>query len=76
MPALLFQKPSKNSKSKNHLKSLERKFEIGKEGNISELFKEGKAIQDWLKSDGSLHDIVKISEKFKLHMQKGNVNGY
>ena len=34
MPALLLQKPSKNSKSKSHLKSLERRFKIWKEGNI------------------------------------------
>ena len=33
------------------------------------------AIQDRLKSDGSPRDIVKISKKFKLQIQKGNVNG-
>ena len=32
MPASLLQKPSINSKSKDHLKSLERRFEIWKEG--------------------------------------------
>ena len=31
MPALLLKKPNKNSKSKDHLKSLERRFEIWKE---------------------------------------------
>ena len=51
MPALLLQKPSKNFKSKDHLKSLERRFEIWKEGNINELYEEGKTSQDWLKSD-------------------------
>ena len=75
MPALLLQKPSKNSKSKNHLKLLERRFEIWKEGNINELYEEGKAIQDRLKSNGSSNDIAKIPKKFKLLMQKGNVNG-
>ena len=30
MPALLLQKPSKNSKSKDHLKSLERRLKYGK----------------------------------------------
>ena len=40
VPALLLQNPSKNSKSKDHLKSLER-FEIWKEGNINELYEEG-----------------------------------
>ena len=75
MPALLLKKTNKNSKSKDHLKSLERRFEIWKEGNINELYKGGKAIQDLLKSDGSSSDIVKISKKFKLQMQKRNVNG-
>ena len=46
MPTLLLQKPRKNSKSKDHLKSLERKFEIWKEGNISQIYEDGKTIQD------------------------------
>ena len=75
MPVLLLQRPSKNSKSKEHLKSLERRFEIWKEGNLNEHYEEGKTIQDRLKSDGSPNDIVKISKKFKFQTQKGNVNG-
>ena len=75
MPALLLQKPSKNSKSKDHLKSLERRFEIWKEGKLNELYEEGKAIQDRLKLDGSPNDVAKILKKFKFQMQKGNVNG-
>ena len=70
MPALLLQKLSKNTKSKDHLKSLKRRFEIWKEGNINELYKEGRAIQDRLKSDRSPNDIAKISKKFKLQMKK------
>ena len=72
---MLLQKPSKNCQSKDLLKSRERRFEIWKEGNISGLYEEGKAIQDRLKSDESPNSIVKISKKFKLQMQKGNVNG-
>ena len=75
MPALLLQKPSKNSIPKDHLKSLERRFEIWKKGNLNELYEEGKSIQDRLKSDESPNDIVKISKKFKFQMQKGNING-
>ena len=75
MPALLLQKPSKNSISKDHLKSLERRFEIWKKWNLNKLYEEGKSIQDRLKSDESPNDIVKISKKFKFQMQKGNVNG-
>ena len=46
MPALLLRKPSKNYQSKDSLKSLERRFEIWKEGNFNELYEEGKTIQD------------------------------
>ena len=46
MPTLLLQKPRKNSKSKDHLKSLERRFEIWNKGNISQIYEEGKTIQD------------------------------
>ena len=70
MPVLLLQKPSKSSKSKDHLKSLERRFEIWKKRNIKELYKEGTTIQEWLESDGSPNDTVKISKKLKLQMQK------
>ena len=58
MPALLLQKPSKNSKSKDHRKLPERRFELWKEGNINELYEEGKAIWDRLKLDESPNDIV------------------
>ena len=75
MPALLLQNPSKNSKSKDQLKSRERRFEIWKEGNLIELYKEGKSFQDWQKSKRSPKDIMKISKMFNLQMQKGNVNG-
>ena len=73
MHALLFQKLSKVSRSKDHLKSLERRFEICKE-NINKLYKWGKAIQDWVKSDWSPNNLVKMSKKSKLQMQNGNVN--
>ena len=43
MPALLLQKPSKDSKSKDHLKSLEKRFEILKEQNLNELYGRGKS---------------------------------
>ena len=56
MPALLLQRPSKNPNSKDHLKSLEGRFEIWKEGNLNKLYEEGKSIQDrlkWLEKDYS-----------------------
>ena len=61
MSALLLEKQSKDSKSRDHLKSLER-FEIWKEGNINGIYENGRAIQDRMKSGGSPNDIVKITK--------------
>ena len=46
MPALLLQKPSKTSKTKDHLKALERRLRLWEEGNITELVNESIIIQD------------------------------
>ena len=62
MSALLLEKQSKDSKSRDHLKSLERRFEIWKEGNINGFYENGRAIQDRMKSGGSPNDIVKITK--------------
>ena len=62
MSALLLEKQSKDSKSRDHLKSLERRFEIWKEGNINGIYENGGAIQDRMKSGGSPNDIVKITK--------------
>ena len=74
MPALLLQKPSKNSKSKDHLVSLERCLKLWEEGNISNLAHEGQTIQESVKISEKGMNIEKISLKFKNMMSKGNVN--
>lgn len=67
------QKPRKNSKSKDHRKSIEGRFEIWKEVNINELYEERKAIQNRLKLDVSPNYIEKLLKRFKLQIQKRNV---
>ena len=42
MLALLLQRPSKNSKSNDHLISLERRLKLWEEGNISNFLHEGE----------------------------------
>ena len=74
MPALLLQKPSKNSKSKDHLVSLERCLKLWEEGNISNLAHERQTIQESVKISEKGMNIEKISLKFKNMMSKGNVN--
>ena len=50
MPALLLQKPSKPSKSKEHLKALTRRVSLSNERRTNELLCEGQIIQDHLKA--------------------------
>ena len=72
MPALLLQKPNKNSKAKDHVAALERRLE---NGNIIKLLNEGQSIQERLPTGETPKDIAKISVNFKELMQKVNVNG-
>ena len=74
MPNLLLQKPSRNSKSKDHLLALERRLELWKRGELHELFFEGETIQASLKSIKKISSISEISKKFKEQMSKGNIN--
>ena len=42
MPSLLIQKPSNDSKSKDHTKALERRLQLWTDGHSAELLKEGE----------------------------------
>ena len=74
MPALFLQKPNKNSKSKDHLVSLERRLKIWEEGNISNLLHEAETIQEKMKISEKGMSIEKISLRFKNMMSIGNFN--
>ena len=45
LPALLLQKPHTRSKTKEHVKHLERRLSLWKEGNLDSLLEEGQTIQ-------------------------------
>ena len=78
MPALLVQKPSRASKSKDHLTSLESRLNLWEEGNFSSLetsvVHEGETIQKRIKVSEKGVNIDKILLKFKNLLSKGNVN--
>ena len=74
IPNLLLQKPSKNSKSKDHQLALERRLELWHKGEFEELYIEGKTIQASLKTTQNPSSIAEISKKFKQEMAKGNIN--
>ena len=75
IPSLLLQKPSKTSKAKDHLKALERRTDLWINGNIDEHLFEGETIQSRLHYINTPKSIGKLSKKFALLMEKGNVNG-
>ena len=61
MPSLPFQKLSKTSKTKDHLKALERRID---NENIDKLLIEGETIQSCLHHIKTLTSIGKLSKKF------------
>ena len=71
MPNLLLQKPSKNSKAKDHLKALERRLESWISGDLLELLKEAETIPKSLRSK---KNTAEISKRFSQEMKQGNVN--
>ena len=75
MPSLLLQKPSKNSKTKDHISALNRRLELWGEGKFDELLWEALTIQRGLKTILNSCDIASISKRFANLMQRGNVNG-
>lgn len=75
MPSLLLQKPSAVSKTKNHVKALERRLELWWKGDIKELLREAETIQERLKSINTSKNIAQLSKQFVAKMSKGNVNG-
>jgi len=75
MPALLLQKPSRTSKSKEHVSALKRRLALWENGDLSELLHEGETIQAQLNSTTNKRSIDEISRQFVGRMSKGNVNG-
>ena len=73
MPALLLQKPSRTSKSKDHFLALSRRIELWEKGNINELLHEGVTIQTLLNSSKKIMS-TDINDAIKLlsdNMQSG-----
>ena len=73
LPSLLLQKPSKNSKAKEHLRNLEERLVLWKSGNINTLLDEGRVIQQRLTAGKrrSAEDSAKVFAKLML---QGKIN--
>ena len=75
MPHILLQKPSKDSKSKDHSNALKRRLDFWHEGKIMEIYHESNTIQQRLKTASPPNSTEAISKKFANLMKKGNVSG-
>ena len=73
LPSLFLQKPSKNSKVKDHIQKLKDRFELWNNGNIAELHRQGQTIQRKLTSSKRTDndDIAKVFARLIL---QGKVN--
>ena len=74
MLSLLLQKRSHKSKSKDHLRALERRLELWESGKVMELLKEIDTIQKNMKATNKTTSINKVSKTFTRKMRKGNVH--
>ena len=74
MPALLLQKPAKNSKSKHHVEALNRRLKLWQNGEFDRLLREADALQKKLPKVERKKNINVISRKFREHVSKGNLN--
>ena len=74
MPSLLLQKPSKNSKSKDHLIALERRKDLWQKGDLKLLYDEAFAIQSQLPSTQKPQTHSDLKKQFVNKMRKGNIN--
>ena len=74
MSALLLQKPSKTSKSRDHLDALERRLQLWERVEIKSLLLEAETIQQRLISNNDSKNIADNLKKFSKLMGKGNIN--
>ena len=73
LPSLLLQKPSANSKTKEHIEKLTARLVLWKEGKIDDLISEGKVIQHRLTS-GKRKGSDNIERVFAKLMFEGKIN--
>ena len=74
MPALLLQKPSPKSKSKDHADALKRRLHLWEKGDFLELLQECQTLQNRLKSGSPPRSDEAISKKFANLMKAGRAN--
>ncbi len=71
LPILLLQKPSKRSKTKDHIKCVQRRMVQWRNGDLEELMKEGMALQSRLPRDRPNRPRDSLASSFANLMFKG-----
>ena len=74
MPSLLFQKCSRNSKTKNHTESMKRRLKLWKEGDFDGLVREVRFIQSKLNYQNSPTSIELMAGKLNNFTLSEKVN--
>ncbi len=75
MPALLLQKPSKTSKTRDQVKALERRLRLWHRGEMEELVNEAETLPSRPPKLMEKKSIETISKQFKEKMKIGDVHG-
>ena len=74
LPYLILQKPHRSSKKKEHIKCIERRMQIWKDGNLDDLLKEGQTIQQHLhKPTRDQRSEEQLARSFSKLMMEGKV---
>ena len=71
MPILLLQKPARKSKAKDHITRLERRLDTWREGDLNELLREGRTIQQRISKTSPSFNNEQISRSFANLMFQG-----
>eukprot|EP00794_Sanderia_malayensis_P011608 gene11608-12810_t len=67
MPSLLLQKPSKTSKSKDHVEKLRKRLDLWKSGNFDDLVREARFIQSRFSKHKPMDSIDKVVINGKIN---------
>ena len=71
MPLLLLQKPTRKSKAKEHITCLERRLDTWRNGDLNELLREGRTIQQRISRSTPVLDNKRLSRSFANLMFQG-----
>ena len=74
MPQLLLQKPSKQSKARDHVNALKRRLATWSSGNIMELYRECVTIQSRMTTTQRKMSPEAMSQKFTTLMKSGKAS--